>query len=73
MPPAPASRRAEVGRHRVARRVEQAALPLVQRALTEAIVGRAVVGALARHCSSGFAGEWTGEKGAPSRAVGHDK
>jgi hypothetical protein len=58
----PASGRAEVGRRRVARRVEQAALPLVQGAPAEAIVGRAVVGAVACHCSTGGGGEWIGEK-----------
>jgi hypothetical protein len=47
----------------------------VQGVPTEAIVGRAVVGAVARHCSSGFTGQWTGEKGvnAARRAVGRDK
>jgi hypothetical protein len=46
----------------------------VQGASAEAIVGHAVVGAVPRHCSSGFAGEWTGEKGvnAARRAVGRD-
>jgi hypothetical protein len=61
----PASGRAEVGRRRVARRVEQPALPLVQGAPVEAIVGRAVVRSVARHCSpggGGGGGEWIREK-----------
>jgi hypothetical protein len=57
-----ASGRAEVRRRRVARRVEQAALPLVQGAPTEPIVHRAIVGAVVRYCSAGFAGEWIGER-----------
>jgi hypothetical protein len=59
----PASGCAEVRQRRVARNVEQPALPLVQGAPAEAIVGRAVVGAVARHCSIGGGGEWIGEKG----------
>jgi hypothetical protein len=72
---APASGRAEVLRRRVAGHVEQAALPLVQGAPAEAIVGHAIVRAVVRHCSTGFAGEWNGEKGvnAARCAVGHDK
>jgi hypothetical protein len=34
----------------------------VQGALAEAVVGRAVVGAILRHCSTGECGEWIGEK-----------
>jgi hypothetical protein len=47
----------------------------VQGAPAEAIVGRAIIAAVVRHCSTGFAGEWTGEKGmnAARRAVGRDK
>jgi hypothetical protein len=62
----PSSGRAEVGRRRVARRVQQPALPLVQGALAESVVGRAViVQSVARHCSpggGGGGGEWIGEK-----------
>jgi hypothetical protein len=47
----------------------------VQGALAEAIVGRAIIGAVVRHCLLGFVGDWTGEKGvnAARRAVGRDK
>jgi hypothetical protein len=47
----------------------------VHGAPAEPIVGRAVVGAVVRHCSAGFAGDWTGEKGVnrARRAVRHDK
>jgi hypothetical protein len=34
----------------------------VQGAPAEAVVGRAIVGAVARHCSAGGGGEWIGEK-----------
>jgi hypothetical protein len=47
---------AEVWRRRVARHVQQTALPLVQRASDEAVVRRAVIVAVARHCSR-FRGE----------------
>jgi hypothetical protein len=61
----PSSGRAEVGRRWVARRVEQSALPLVQGAPAEAVVGRAIIGFVACHCSpggGGGGGEWIGEK-----------
>jgi hypothetical protein len=34
----------------------------VQGASAEAVAGRAIVGAVARHCSPGGGGEWIGEK-----------
>jgi hypothetical protein len=62
----PSSERAEVERRRVARRVEQPALPLVQGGPTEAVIGRAIiVRSVACHCSpggGGRGGEWIGEK-----------
>jgi hypothetical protein len=58
---APASGRAEVRRRRVARHVQQMALPLVQGTPTEAIVRCIIVIAIARHCSR-FCGELIGEK-----------
>jgi hypothetical protein len=35
----------------------------VQGAPAEAIISRAIVGAVARHCSTGGGGKWIGEKG----------